>query len=393
MFSPVIKWLVSGAYLCICSLCVAQPDLNLKEEVQGVELLRDAVKPDLFYYLPTELKVKTDLDGRPYFRFVQMRYTGTHLSGDQGSHRFRSLLSLVIVNESPSQLILDAVVDELKNKTNRSKITLKPVPVQNIQAVLVYASIDPDTEENESTKALGDGFFESMEEDAEKRGAFWKERNFVLKLDQFTAQAFWEAFTEKQSLLSVGYGFAAKVKADIVPELSFSGDSAMVASMKQNIGNELEDVASEDSLNTIVIKTGAFNVEIDLEKWPDLMKQVDINEELPPEYPVLDVFCFDFNNEIRDDIYVKRIEIEAVGAANKPVVQKYTFKKSSPDIYARSIKFPYAVRMDRPYKYRLVEVDDEGRVNRTEWIERSEWNEILDITTRKAEENSNSEED
>jgi hypothetical protein len=50
-------------------------------------------------------------------------------------------------------------------------------------------------------------------------------------------------------------------------------------------------------------------------------------------------------------------------------------------VYARSIRIPYAVRLDQPFYYRITEIDHNGDTNISEWIEKKEWNDIVDITS------------
>ncbi len=52
-----------------------------------------------------------------------------------------------------------------------------------------------------------------------------------------------------------------------------------------------------------------------------------------------------------------------------------------PDVYAATIFFPHAVRLDMPYQYRMLEIDFDGNVRPGIWQERDDWTEILDITT------------
>ena len=143
------------------------------------------------------------------------------------------------------------------------------------------------------------------------------------------------------------------------------------------------DYARADTLlDTRVVKAGAFEVIIDTEKWPDLISKVDINEQIPPDYAAINVYCYDFNNELRQDLAQKKIEIEATGVGGGKVTLKYTFRNNTPDIYVCDLKFPYAVRIDTTYRYRVTEITTGGYINRTEWITQGSWHEILDITSK-----------
>ncbi|MCB0376661.1 MAG: hypothetical protein KDD04_12135, partial [Sinomicrobium sp.] len=117
---------------------------------------------------------------------------------------------------------------------------------------------------------------------------------------------------------------------------------------------------------------------------PDLTKQIDINERIPPEYAALDVYCFDFNNAIREDLYAKRVEFKAEGVGRGEVSFKVTFRATEPDIYAKTIRFIYAVKLDKPCSYRITEIFKDGRTERSKWTAVENWHQILDVTTQPA---------
>ena len=194
---------------------------------------------------------------------------------------------------------------------------------------------------------------------------------------------FWDALQEQQTVLSVGFAFYSDVYNSINTDLDVSGTSSAVRNKLNEIIKSGEENAGADSLpGARVIKSGAFEIVIDTKKWPDLVKKVDINEQIPPDYAALNLYCFDFNNGLRDDLAQKKIEIEATGVGGSKVTLKYTFRNDVPDIYAADLKFPYAVRIDVPYRYRITEITWEGAVTRSEWITSGSWHEILDITTK-----------
>jgi hypothetical protein len=148
------------------------------------------------------------------------------------------------------------------------------------------------------------------------------------------------------------------------------------------IMGERKSAGKDSLLNTRIIKAGAFEVTIDTEKWPDLIAKIDINEQIPPDYAAVDVYCYDFHNNLRPDLAQKKVEIEAAGVGGEKVILRYTFRSDTPDIYAYDMKFPYAVKIDVPYRYRLTEITRSGTVTRADWKTRQSWNGILDITSK-----------
>ena len=69
----------------------AQPDQSSARQINGVEIFQDATIKNLFYYEPGNINIARNSDGKPEFKFIQTRYTGTSTGGDQGQFRFKSI--------------------------------------------------------------------------------------------------------------------------------------------------------------------------------------------------------------------------------------------------------------------------------------------------------------
>ena len=123
-----------------------------------------------------------------------------------------------------------------------------------------------------------------------------------------------------------------------------------------------------------------MGVTADLSRWPAIVRRVDINESAPPGYAALDVYCYDFSQGAESSLYEKQVEIEAAGVGGRPVTLTASFTRSQPDLYARSLRFPVAVRLDRPYRFRIVQVAQDGTSTTTPWRDRPSWTDLLDVT-------------
>lgn len=356
----------------------AQPDMSKKYVVDSFVVYRDARIYNLFYYLPGDLKIATDREGKPDFRLLLMRYTGTRTYGDQGSQRFRNLLQMRVIHTCYSANDLRTIVQKLKAYSNDP--VLKPMPVRNLRSVLVYSAAGIEGSHGNTIKQQ-DGHF-SQENDIADRNEYWKERTFVLRLDNTAANILWNALQEQQTILSVGFAFYADVFNSLETDLNAYGNTVATGALDEIIRTEKEKAAADSLLDTRVVRAGAFEVIIDLAKWPDLVRMVDINEQIPPDYAAVDVYCYDFNNNLRPDLAQKKIEIEAIGVGGEKVTIRYTFRSDMPDIYVCDMKFPYAVKINVPYRYRITEITRSGVVSRKEWESRESWHEILDITSK-----------
>lgn len=344
----------------------------------GLTVYRDARVPGLFYFLPGDLRIAADEDGKPDFRLLLMRYTGTRVYDDQGTRRFRNLMQMRIIQGSVPNDKLLAVKQQLK--TMNSNPELRTFPVRNLRAVIVYSAVG--AEESGSATLSGEGSYFADQSDNASVNEYWKERNYVIRLGNESANIFWDALQKQQTILSIGYAFYSEVFNSLDTETVISGTKGAVRVINEIIKPENDDAVADTLLDTRLIKAGAFEVVIDTEKWPDLIRKVDINEQIPPDYAVISIYCFDFNNELRPDLAQKKIEIEAEGAGAGKVMLRYTFRNDKPDIYACDLKFPYAVRIDTPFRYRVTEIGIGGSVARGEWITKDSWHEIIDITSR-----------
>ena len=97
------------------------------------------------------------------------------------------------------------------------------------------------------------------------------------------------------------------------------------------------------------------------------------------------VYCYDFANALRPDLFYKKVEIEAQGVGGRAIPLDAKFLFSQPDLYARTIRFPVAVHVDRPFRYRVISAMRDGRTDEGPWLERSSWGGILDITSAPGE--------
>lgn len=367
-------WLLSAGLAASSSSVFAQPDLRAGRQVGSLTVYGDDRRTGLYYYAPSELILAELSPGQPDLHFLQMRYTGTMAAGDQGNIVYRSLLHFRVVMPAIGAQELHAAKRILATRTDT--IELRPLPIRRVEAVLVYAPLTGDAEQSKP-QTLPAGHFQEAEEEKETPSdVYWTERIYTLALDNDTSQLFWSALQQGQVVLSVGYAFMADGVANEAPKLKLTGPAELTDALRARIdGGPTE----HQRRPTIAIRAGAFAVTVDALKWPDLFKRVDINERMPPGYAALDVYCYDFQKQ-ETGIYEKRVDIEAEGMGGGPVSIQARFQRKQPDIYARSLRFPFAVRLDRPYRYRVVTILSDGQIHETPWQVRASWTQLLDVT-------------
>jgi hypothetical protein len=289
---------------------------------------------------------------------------------DRGMVLHKSLVSFTVRLPHPAAGELTGAARELGSAG--ASADLRPYPVKRIATALVYAVIGGDT------TSIPAGRFEAAGE-TEGTGGTWTERVYTVGLDSLTAQVFRSALENGQVYLTLGYAFLGDARASDAGLGELTGSPAIVEGLKQALTDSRP--ASADTVRLHVIRAGAIEIGLDTKRFPDLMRRVDLNDQAPPGYAALDVYCYDFNNEIRPDLAEKRVEIEAEGVGGRRVKLETGFVREQTDLYAASVRFPVAVRLDRPFRYRTREVKLDGMQHQSAWRERQSWSEILDVTT------------
>lgn len=366
--------------MCLWSVH-GQPILDEPHQRHGITLYRDALLPNVYYYAPGTLSLATRPDGQPEFRFTMSRYTGTALTRNQGKTQFNNMVQFKIVMNGIDTKALETVKNELSNEMN---VQLQPLTIKNIQSTLAYTDINEEGLKG-LTMVLGNGNFETAKEQTDNQNqTYWTERYYTLRLSNESAQLLMSTLEKGQTLLGFSYSFEADGISRKYAESRLKTQHVEVDAEK-----ELQEKFKTDTVLTrwsnYVIYSDAFQIMLDVRQYKDLVHKIDLNaERIPADYAVLEVRCYDFNNALRQDLDAKRIEIEATGISRDVVVkQRFTFSALQSDIYVKTIQFPYVVRTDKPFRYRIVEISKtEIRPQVSEWREQKNWFALLDITSR-----------
>jgi hypothetical protein len=358
----------------------AQPSVSSSFVVNEQKIFRDAVKTNIYYCMPSDYKLAADANGKPEFTLTQMRYTGTQATGDAGKIKYNNLLQFKIVADIQQQKKTEELKTELRKTDAQAELRL--LPIRKFSSVLVFAGA-PDGAENagaDTARLVKTDYTEAADENASVNNSYWNERVVTLRLSNTDAQLVESAIKNMQSVMSFSYGIYTVFSDAGMEDLSVSGNKEIRKEIKDFFANEIKN-SGDSALHITLVKADAIAVKIDLNKWPAAIQKVDINEKIPAKYALFDVYCYDFNNELRPDLYSKKIEIKATSVNGADIVTAFSFRQNKPDMYAKSIRFAYAVKMERPFYYRVTEINNDGETWAGEWIKKKEWNEILDITS------------
>jgi hypothetical protein len=320
--------------------------------------------------MPPAYQLLRDAEGRPYFTLLQMRYTGTSGTGDAGKSRYKNLVQFRVGVDTGYQRRITRLRTILRAQYPGAE--LRMMPVRKFSSLLVFAGQD-------STRTVKNGVAEPTDESADISNSYWNERVVSFRLGDIDAQLVRGALENSQVILSFSYAYFSVFADSTGGEIQVGGTNPL---LNRDLRKELKEAVSRDSAELItMIRADAIAIKVDTRRWPQALQQVDINERLPARFPVLTVYCYDFNNELRPDLFAKKLELKAVSVNGATLQANCSFRQALPDQYARSLQFPYAVRFDKPFRYRVIEITQDGESLAGEWIERNDWNELIDITS------------
>ena len=394
----------------------AAPDLSAPREIGHFVVYPDYEEEHRFYLAPGDLEIATNQLGRPELHFLQMRYTGTELYGNAGESGSYSTLTFGLRLDVPNSAETLFLKSALRGFANLGRVELRPLPVTAFEAVIVYAPIGGPPSE------LGiaeEGYFEAEAEDDAQSDArsFWRERSFTIPMNEATSRLFWDLLQRGELAISVSYAFFSRgihsnelatvdvsatekeIEDELFEELRSMGvplakrpkgiTERLLERVRAEQRGETVDLSDSDDdelpQRTQMVHAGSTALRVDAKRWPELFQRVDWNDEAPPAYAVVKVYCYDFANARRPDLFYKKIEIEAEAVDGSRIPLDAKFLYSQPDLYARTMRFPVAVHVDRPFRYRVTTASRDGNVREGPWIEKSTWGGILDITSAPGE--------
>lgn len=402
------------AALLLPAASAAAPDLSAPREIGGLRVYPDFQRAGLYYLAPGDLELAADENGRPELHFLQMRYTGTALYGNQGESGSFSTLTLGVRLHAPSEAELLQLRRSLHALAQR-RVELRPLPITAFEAVLAYTPIG---EQPAELSVVENGYFESEEQNEARSDdrSFWRERTFTIPMNAATSQLLWDLLQRQEVALSLNYAFFTRgvhsneqLRVDVhgaeqeveeeirerlkgagVPLAADAKPTGIAARLfallrAQRQGETVEDAEEEDGAppeRTAVAHSGATAIRIDAARWPELFRRVDFNAQAPPGYAALRLYCYDFKDGLRPELLFKKVDVEATAVGGRTLALSAKFLRSQPDLYARSIRFDLPVLLDRPYRYRVTTAKPDGTLDVGPWTERESWSQILDVTSR-----------
>ncbi|MBX2876366.1 MAG: hypothetical protein KTR30_29880 [Saprospiraceae bacterium] len=350
----------------------AQPLFNSRQLIAGFEILADAEEADLFYYVPAGLQLATLADGRPDLQILHLRYTGAAHTGDQGAARFVNQLQFRIRREDPSAKELATI----KTRLGSPHVRVRPLPLKRIETAL-FSPLGRTDDRGKAFRKLGSTSAAAKSPTANSMlDLSWRERVFTLRLEHHEAQILQDQVEKGRLALSFSYAYFAEGKLDaLVPDGKDQESSSLLTN---GVLSSPADTASV----TRMIRSAALPMEVDLKKWPGIIRSVDVDAaEWLSTYAKLRLQCYDFSHELRPDLFMKQVEIKAYSAGGTPIISKLNFSKQAPHQTQQFYAPTHAVQRDASVEYRVIEYQLDGQKRKTDWRTHPGWGIPINIST------------
>jgi hypothetical protein len=353
-------WIALAVLLPIPALGL--PVASSSQRIGSLVVWADSDDPGLFYYLPGELRIARRADGGSDAAFLAVRYLGTALGGDPERAFLRSCLTAQVEMVPQDQAALAQAASALRRERSRA-VRVLPIPVQRIKTSLVFAPSD--TGSAQPTTFSG-GFLEPAGE--EPHASFWQRRIFTIYLGPVDAQLVLTALRAGSALLSLSFELTTRAI-----DLAAAPPATPTASPPTGPTAPSERTVAATSLPLV----------LDIAHFPDRLALLEIEARSPPGYPLLSVYCYDFAEQVDPALSEKTLELEGEGLQGERVVTSLSFTSDAPDVSARSVRFPFPVRLDRPFRQRVSETLWSGEERVAQWSPPQDWTSVLDITARR----------
>ncbi|MEM9376388.1 MAG: hypothetical protein AAGA72_09210 [Pseudomonadota bacterium] len=349
----------------------ALPQLDAVFEVDRALIAPDHMRDDLFYIAPRPVEIAERPDGSPKIELRLTYYYGSQLRGDAGEKDVSWTFSVDLVRGARAPEELAEIKSALSRHLGVADIRLQALPIASTPIEIIYTPIVGDQE-----VTLSDAETASVPSDpdiaADAEGnSHWRTRRLTYALSPEDGQIVRSAFEADGGLISVSYAYRVYgIVAD--PQTGSDLNQADATSAP-------DDPVWLDASE--LIGADAFRFEVDPNAHADFLKIIDLNSRAPPGYPILSFICSDFVVQPDDWVFdAKIVQVEAQGVAGRVVRTEIEFPLEEADISLQEAKFDYAVRLDRPYRYRVIAYPVHARSFQSAWVERAQWARPVDIS-------------
>ena len=370
----VLTLVLSG----LCCSVFALPDLSKKIELNNVQLLRDRKSENTYYLIPKGVRILERADGGPDLSLSLLQYVGSNAREDNGRFEIYSRFRIRIGLERHTSDERKTIEAQLGQRFNQT-VNVRDLAVDQLNAHLV-SSVG-----GESPIAQSWQFDEaSGASTGAPISAAWSERDLVMSFAADEAELLERLLRQKDAGLSLAYSVASKVwrlaESEVdgnIEELS----SAIESSTSIIEGALLSDATAINSNENIeIVAADAIAIRVSDEFLESRIKRYFLDGSLPASYPSLAVYYYDMRNENADGIFLRHVEIEAAGVSGGSTRYSAFFESTRPQDYAVTVRFPYAVNLREPYRWRAIDVMQNGEMQVGSWVQSDNWSTVINAS-------------
>ena len=339
--------------LALASLPAA--GLPVVDEMRTVEAFRcfpDHEDPAVWWFLPQRLQLASH-DAGPGFSFLRYRYKGSAASGDTEEFWSRGVLTFEVsfTNDARRRTLAKSALERLTGRA----VTLRRLPIQRIESVLVYAGALADDDSSSSAGgSIEGGEWEHGE------GA-WDQRVFTVGLDSGTSDLLWDSFQRGSLALSLSYSLIGQALASRPPADGGADDS--------------KEVRAEQH----ALVADSLAVRVSPEQCAGCFRLIDLDAKIPADYPFLEVACHDFEaGELASDLELVQVRVRALAVNGDRPIEQVEFAAGDGST-KMPVKFPFAVDLEAGYDYQVIREYSDGSEPEP-WVTVSSWTGRLDVT-------------
>ncbi len=330
-----MKWFAGILFLFFALPVHGAPDLGTYRDIEGVRVFQDHKQAGLWYLSPAVPTLAVHEDGTADYALDVFRYHGRKGTGDQGAFKVHGVMSVAIERQRESSTT--GKIRKALGRAGFKGVRLRSMPVTEANIKLAFG--DQGNSWQQKTR--------------------WGGRQLVLPLTPEMTQVLWSAVENGQTLVSLS-----------VAEL-FSGVRK-------------KDKEWQDDSTSL---SWTLPIEMDMTAHPGQFRKNDLGGRMSHGYTGIDVFCFDFIEELDPELYAKIVRV-AIPTSGRELIEEITFRDDGE--YRARIDFKLAKNMDRPYKVQVIRVLRDGNRQEGAWVHK-QGESLLDITAYREPEESNDE--
>ncbi|MGK0363629.1 MAG: hypothetical protein ACI85O_000682 [Saprospiraceae bacterium] len=353
--SKKIKLLIS-LIICVASLAsLAQPVYNSGKEIQGIIVYQDLMQKSKYYYGPRDLELERNSDGSPKFKYLKMANSKLDKAGIIASLKDFNLIQVSLIHPLTSKEKLK----QIRNNLGGKDLQLIPIPIDKFEFALLRGS-----------ESVGSHLNASYEGESSK---LWEQKNITLRLSKAGA-----ALVDRQikDFNQIGIHFSYSYYCHFVTKMD---------KLKTTEDTAFAEIKIDTTISKLAYKTGVFDLSIDLDKWSEsCIKTIVLNEATLPRYLPIQVVCYDFSDDLRPDLLVKKVTVCGDGLQGQNTCVELEFNPQHAKLNAYSLQFKLPVLLTSPLRYQVTEITTKGHLQQGAW-ETIKLGESIDITSAKKE--------